>query len=868
MKYVMKKIAKISSLFLCLLFTGTLFAKRLKNPPVVLPTSVVGEWYSESGTGEYKGLLIHQDFIEYGYRAYMYQKIKRNTDTSYTFSATDMKGNSLDGEIRIVSKNSIQLRRGNESFKTYSLRKEPKGSKHVSLKEVPELFKKKWFKTNGSNTLEFHLSAKKFKFRNITYKIEEIVDFKSNGKDEYRFVVKNKKTYWMFYFKNWTDSYLQVGFNGEMGDLYKANKAYPNGRIKNFSEYATSINGKRYLSSKKNAVLVPKKVSNWIDEELAKVTEKPLQDFKSDDFFKKENAKLIGYLKGYDASLDFATGIIYMGNDITNEDFPIVIQIHPDGRFEADLPINIPLYSHFVIKGKWIPFYLEPGQTLSITLDLFELMQIDRIASFENKLKNLEFEGQLAGVNKDLLGFSTKIDHRVYDRKNLKTQLPEEFKREEQIVLQENLEALLHYKTEYINSHLKVQKRVFGNLEKQVKATATVLSPKSLVIIRNKILLQSATRMFDFIMNRGNEARRDTTNVVLKVKEEISYYDFLKKMPLNDQSLLVSNEFGSFINRFEFSTPLSIYPKLSRRLFKAEKSFLDYLKEINAKLTKEEIKLQVVINNNDNDQEFYKNNKEELKKFYKKYTKGWKKYMDTYYYKEQSKWLESKEISMEKWKLRDSVLTNKLGLEKSLVYNIAKVRMLQHDIKNSNIGQAENYWNRLKTNINNPFLKEEGTRILHKIHPVEKVLSYKLPNTKAASVFKEIIAPFKGKVLFVDFWATSCGPCVGGIERMKEIRKKHKGNKDFVFVFITDERSSPIGRYNDFVQKQELKNIYRLPLDDYNYLRQLFKFNGIPRYVVIAKNGEVLNDDFPMYNFSFKLKEVLKKSDQLEKKNL
>jgi hypothetical protein len=38
--------------------------------------------------------------------------------------------------------------------------------------------------------------------------------------------------------------------------------------------------------------------------------------------------------------------------------------------------------------------------------------------------------------------------------------------------------------------------------------------------------------------------------------------------------------------------------------------------------------------------------------------------------------------------------------------------------------------------------------------------------------------------------------------------------------------------------------------------------------VVIAKNGEVLNDDFPMYNFSSKLKEVLKKSDQLEKNNL
>ena len=77
-------------------------------------------------------------------------------------------------------------------------------------------------------------------------------------------------------------------------------------------------------------------------------------------------------------------------------------------------------------------------------------------------------------------------------------------------------------------------------------------------------------------------------------------------------------------------------------------------------------------------------------------------------------------------------------------------------------------------------------------------------------------------------------------------------------MFITDERSSPIKRYTKFVNDQELKNIYRLPLDDYNYLRELFKFNGIPRYVVIDKKGDVLNDDFPMYNFSYELKKILK----------
>ena len=65
--------------------------------------------------------------------------------------------------------------------------------------------------------------------------------------------------------------------------------------------------------------------------------------------------------------------------------------------------------------------------------------------------------------------------------------------------------------------------------------------------------------------------------------------------------------------------------------------------------------------------------------------------------------------------------------------------------------------------------------------------------------------------------------------------------------------------YDSFVKEQELKNLYRLSTDKYNYLRQLFKFNGIPRYVVIDKNGDVIDGDFPMHNFDVLLEDILKK---------
>ena len=217
-------------------------------------------------------------------------------------------------------------------------------------------------------------------------------------------------------------------------------------------------------------------------------------------------------------------------------------------------------------------------------------------------------------------------------------------------------------------------------------------------------------------------------------------------------------------------------------------------------------------------------------------------------------------------------------LEKNLVYEIIKIRAIENDIKRSNSENAHKYWSELQKDITHPFLKTEGKRIVNKQFPYQSIensllndnldqkvninataFSTKLPEGQATDIFNNIINKHKGKILFIDFWATTCAPCVGKIKEMKETRKKYKNDANFEFVFITDESQSPIGSYSKFVKEQELENIYRISSDDYNRLRQLFKFNGIPRYVLIDKKGEVINDDFPMYSFDRILGGILEK---------
>lgn len=115
---------------------------------------------------------------------------------------------------------------------------------------------------------------------------------------------------------------------------------------------------------------------------------------------------------------------------------------------------------------------------------------------------------------------------------------------------------------------------------------------------------------------------------------------------------------------------------------------------------------------------------------------------------------------------------------------------------------------------------------------------------------------YKGSYVYIDVWATWCGPCKYEIPFLEKVEKEyHDKNIKFVSLSIDTKKDEP--KWREMIKEKNMGGIQLLADKDYEsqFISDYYIY-GIPRFILIDPQGNIVNYDAPRPSEE-KLKDLL-----------
>jgi thiol-disulfide isomerase/thioredoxin len=108
---------------------------------------------------------------------------------------------------------------------------------------------------------------------------------------------------------------------------------------------------------------------------------------------------------------------------------------------------------------------------------------------------------------------------------------------------------------------------------------------------------------------------------------------------------------------------------------------------------------------------------------------------------------------------------------------------------------------------------------------------------------KTKLESLRGKYVYIDVWATWCGPCRAELPSLKLVEEKYQG-KNIEFVSISVDVDKDHDKWKNFVTDKQLQGIQLIA--DKNWQSDFitsYKINSIPRFILIDPKGNIVDAD-------------------------
>ena len=592
----------------------------------------------------------------------------------------------------------------------------------------------------------------------------------------------------------------------------------------------------------------------------------------SSPIFQLDTATYSGFFKGYSTRFEKKTGMIYVRNVLTGNQDSHLVKIADDGTFSVRFPLYQPQHTFVRLPYGNFSIFVEPGK------ETFHLINTGK--------NNSLFMGDVAQTNTDL-ELLKSISPRSYSkvRNNILQTSPEDYKDRCIDIMNKEFEKLDELCKVY-----SISKKALQIKKLDIKYTGLsnifgydIYSRSALLRFqrdpKNKDLqppekFDIPADFFDFISEK--ELNDELATVSQSYSQFINYMMFFNtfRLEINGQPSTLESaqllqksgieitseewemieaskkietpehqkkqldfqrqygrEKSNFLQKHSLSFKKS--KKTSQESYDPVLAIADFLQETGVELTKQEKELV------DAARAMYSPEEVKRKKeFAKEYGAVKGDFLSAH------KTLMNKLMRQKYTDYRESKMRDIFGTDECFVFDVITAQEKCRILAREFTPFSESELQEIQEQIRHPFISEyisiENDKTIAKIEVNKTKTGFKVhdtPKTEADLLFDSMMAKFRGKVVYVDFWATWCGPCISGIKRIAPLKEEMK-DEDVVFVYITNQ-TSPENAWQNRIPDIKGEH-YRVSSDEWNYLSQKFNISGIPHYTLVNKEGEVV----------------------------
>lgn len=523
--------------------------------------------------------------------------------------------------------------------------------------------------------------------------------------------------------------------------------------------------------------------------------------------WKSGKAMLKGFIRGYKPEMGKIE--VYYENPVTGNQEHFISQVEPDGHFLFTVPVATDIaWTAFCFRNGgvwWVETMLSPGEETEMYIDLVSIshQQARNQALRIGEAPYIFFRGANAALNNSLQSLDVKkfevfvpYEKQLKDIVNMSL---DEYKVYCMDICQQKKEEL---------AGLPLPNNMKEYLELKLKREICYQ------------LFFAETDLEEAFRKANKLGRKDSLVGYNKPVYTKEFYSFMKELDMNNPKNLMTQMYRNNVNSSKFIGYKFYQETYAMQITATAKELLK-----SKDLTRKEKKLLKKVSKIKLMQEFsglIEGEQAEL----------WKAIEDRFY----ELWGEQ-DIPV-----RKQFAAEVMGTNEGLMFDLLVAQMLCKPLDERMLIPEENI--RKAEQLSSPFfanyMREKNAELTAELEAEKRRGGYTVhqaTDSEGEALLVDIVGQFKGKVIFIDVWATWCGPCRSAMKEFEPVKEKLL-DKDIAFVYLTDQ-TSPEEAWSNMIPSIKGEH-YRLKNAQLTSLKQKFGFRGIPSYLIINKKGEVV----------------------------